>query len=139
MNLDYNKSVADGLSLFIKSPSHYKYNTSDIHTYLILPIINNRIRIFYQEDLPIGLITWCWFTENKTQKFLQYKYDPQQEDYEDTNIKDKQLWGLDFISNTGKAKQMMSSVRKEHLKLYGKSKVHWRRFSNPTKTHKKEF
>ena len=56
-----------------------------------------------------------------------------------TNIKDKQLWGLDFISNTGKAKQMMSSVRKEHLKLYGKSKVHWRRFSNPTKTHKKEF
>ena len=85
MNLDYNKAVADGLSLFIKSPSHYKYNTCDIHTYLILPIINNRIRIFYQEDLPIGLITWCWFTENKTQKFLQYKYDPQQEDYEDTN------------------------------------------------------
>ena len=139
MILDYNKAVADGLKLFIESPSHYKYNLFDIDTYLILPITNNRFRIFYQEDKPVGLITWCWFTKDKTQKFLQYKYDPIQEDYEDTNIKDKELWGLDFISTTGKAKQMMSSVRKEHKELYGSTKVHWRRFSDPTQTHKKEF
>tara|TARA_R110001583_G_scaffold80504_2_gene216101 strand:- start:141 stop:560 length:420 start_codon:yes stop_codon:yes gene_type:complete len=139
VELDYNKAVADGLNLFIESPSHYKYNLFDIDTYLMLPIINNRIRIFYQENTPIGLITWCWLTEDKAQKFLRYEYDPKQEDYEDIDRENKQLWGLDFISTTGKAKTMMSSVRKEHKELYGSTKVHWRRFSDPTKTHKKEF
>jgi len=140
VKLDYNKAVADGLTLFIESPSHYKYNLFDIDTYLMLPIINNRIRIFYQENTPIGLITWCWLTEDKAQKFLRYEYDPKQEDYEDTDIEDKQLWGLDFISTTGKARQMITSLKKEHLQVYGKAPIaRWRRFSDPTKTHKKEF
>ena len=34
---------------------------------------------------------------------------------------------------------MITSVRKEHAEIYGHGKVHWRRFSNPTKEHKKEF
>ena len=139
MALEYNKAVADGLELFTNSESHKKYTLPDIKTYLLLPILNNRVRIFYLENKPIGLITWCWFTEYKKEKFLQYKYNPTQKDYEDTDIKDKELWGLDFISTTGQAKQMMTAVRKEHKELYGKSKVHWRRFSDPTKTHKKEF
>tara|TARA_R110000751_G_scaffold250428_1_gene349988 strand:- start:521 stop:940 length:420 start_codon:yes stop_codon:yes gene_type:complete len=137
--LDYNKAVADGLELFINSEPHGRYTLFDVKTYLLLPILNNRVRIFYLESKPIGLITWCWFTEDKKEKFLQYEYNPTQEDYEDTNIKDKELWGLDFISTTGQAKQMMTAVRKEHKELYGKSKVHWRRFSDPTKEHKKEF
>ena len=140
MKLDYNTAVADGLSLFINSTPHKRYTLEDINTYLVLPIKNNRVRIFYQqEEIPVGLITWCWLTEDKAAKLLQYKYDPVQEDYQDTDIEDKQLWGLDFISITGKAKTMMSSVRKEHLTLYGKTKVYWRRFSDPTKAHKKEF
>lgn len=139
MILNNSKAIADGLQLFINSNTYKKYRLEDINTYLILPINNNRIRIFYQEDQPIGLITWCWLTENKAQKFLRYEYDPKQEDYADIDRENKQLWGLDFISTTGKAKTMMSSVRKEHKELYGSTKVHWRRFSDPTKTHKKEF
>jgi len=139
MIVEHTKAISDGLMLFINSGSHSKYNLNDINSYLILPISNNRIRIFYEEDKPIGLITWCWFKKEKADKFLQYKYNPTQEDYKDKDIKDKQLWGLDFISTTGKAKQMMTSIRKEHAELYGSNKVHWRRFSNPTKTHKKEF
>lgn len=140
MSIECNKAIADGLTLFFNSGSHRKYTLHDINTYLILPVINNRVRIFYQEDKkPIGLITWCWFTKDKASKFLQYKYNPVQEDYEDKDIEDKQLWGLDFIATTGRVKYMMTSVRKEHNKLYSKSKVHWRRFSNPTKEHIREF
>tara|TARA_R110000824_G_scaffold400681_1_gene608814 strand:+ start:132 stop:551 length:420 start_codon:yes stop_codon:yes gene_type:complete len=139
MIIDNSKAIADGLKLFINSNSYSRYRLEDINTYLILPIYNNRIRIFYQEEKPIGLITWCWLTKEKANKFLQYKYDPVEEDYKDTEINNKQLWCLDFISTKGKAKQMITSVRKEHAKLYGKNKVHWRRFSNPTKEHKKEF
>tara|TARA_R100001369_G_C3204722_1_gene146597 strand:- start:71 stop:493 length:423 start_codon:yes stop_codon:yes gene_type:complete len=140
MVLDYNKAIADGLTLFTGSHSHQRYNLFDITTYLVLPIKNNRVRLFYeQESRPVGLVTWCWLTEYRAQKLLQYEYNPVQEDYEDTDIENKQLWGLDFISTTGKAKQMMTSVRQEHAKLYGKAKVYWRRFSDPTKAHKKEF
>jgi len=140
MTIDYNKTIADGLTLFLSSGPHKKYTLPDINTYLVLPIVNNRVRIFYQQDgKPVGLITWCWLTENKAKKLLQYEYDPVQEDYEDTDIEDKQLWGLDFIATTGQTRHMMASVRKEHNKLYSKSKVHWRRFSNPTKEHTREF
>ena len=141
MKLDYNTAVADGLSLFINSTPHKRYTLEDINTYLVLPIKNNRVRIFYnQESAPVGLITWCWLTEDKAQKLLKYEYNPVQEDYEDTDIEDKQLWGLDFISTTGKARQMISSLKKEHLEVYGKAPIaRWRRFSDPTKAHKKEF
>ena len=141
MILDYNTAIADGLSLFINSASHKRYTLADINTYLVLPIENNRVRIFYnQEGVPVGLITWCWLTEDKAQKLLKYEYNPVQEDYEDKDIEDKQLWGLDFISTTGKARQMISSLKKEHLEVYNKQPIaRWRRFSNPTKIHKKEF
>ena len=141
MILDYNTAIADGLSLFINSVSHKRYTLADINTYLVLPIKNNRVRIFYnQEGVPVGLITWCWLTEDKAQKLLKYEYNPVQEDYEDTDIEDKQLWGLDFISTTGKARQMIALLKKEHLQVYGKAPIaRWRRFSDPTKTHKKEF
>ena len=141
MILDYNTAIADGLSLFINSASHKRYTLADINTYLVLPIENNRVRIFYnQEGVAVGLITWCWLTEDKAQKLLKYEYNPVQEDYEDKDIEDKQLWGLDFISTTGKARQMISSLKKEHLEVYGKAPIaRWRRFSDPTKTHKKEF
>ncbi len=141
MILDYNKAVADGLKLFLSSKPHRKYTLDDINTYLVLPIKNNRVRIFYQqEEIPVGLITWCWLTEDKAAKLLQYKYDPVQEDYQDTDIEDKQLWGLDFISTTGKARQMISSLKKEHLEVYGKEPIaRWRRFSDPTKEHKRKF
>ena len=140
MILNNSKAIADGLQLFINSNTYEKYRLEDINTYLILPINNNRIRIFYQENKPIGLITWCWLSKDKAQKFLKYEYNPTEEDYKDTNIEDKQLWGLDFISTTGKARQMISLVRKEHLEVYNKQPIaRWRRFSNPTKIHKKEF
>mgnify|MGYP000946934376 FL=1 len=90
MKLDYNKAVADGLTLFINSAPHKKYTLDDINTYLVLPIKNNRVRIFYnQESVPVGLITWCWLTEDKAEKLLQYKYEPKQEDYEDTDIENQ--------------------------------------------------
>ncbi len=139
MIIDNSKAIADGLQLFINSSIYNRYRLKDINTYLVLPVNNNRIRIFYQQDQPIGLITWCWFTKEKADKFLQYKYDPVEEDYKSTKINNKQLWCLDFISTKGKAKQMITSVRKEHAEIYGHGKVHWRRFSNPTKEHKKEF
>jgi len=139
MIIDNSKAIADGLQLFINSSIYNRYRLKDINTYLVLPVNNNRIRIFYQQDQPIGLITWCWFTKEKANKFLQYKYDPVEEDYKSTKINNKQLWCLDFISTKGKTKQMITSVRKEHAEIYGHGKVHWRRFSNPTKEHKKEF
>ena len=138
MQIDNNKALADGLELFKNSKWHKVYNVDDVYRYLIAPIKYNRIRLYYQEDKPIGLVTWCWLTKEDGQRFLNNGYYITESDYvSDTN---EELWGIELLAPYGNARQVFSLIRKEHTNVYGRNeKVNWRRLHEPSKRHTREF
>jgi|TARA_R110000823_G_scaffold152465_2_gene283448 hemolysin-activating ACP:hemolysin acyltransferase len=138
MQIDNNKALADGLELFKNSKWHKVYNVDDVYRYLIAPIKYNRIRLYYQEDKPIGLVTWCWLTKEDGQRFLNNDYYITESDYvSDTN---EELWGIELLAPYGNARQVFSLIRKEHTNVYGRNeKVNWRRLHEPSKRHTREF
>jgi|TARA_R110002126_G_scaffold243328_1_gene386443 hemolysin-activating ACP:hemolysin acyltransferase len=138
MQIDNNKALADGLELFKQSKWHKKYNVEDIYRYLIAPIKHNRIRLYYQEDKPVGLVTWCWLDKQAGKDFLQGQYYITEDDYvEDSK---EELWGIEFITPYGDARQVMSLILKYHKDLYQRQeKINWRRLHEPAKRHTREF
>ena len=138
MQIDNNKALADGLELFKNSKWHKVYNVDDVYRYLIAPIKYNRIRLYYQEDKPIGLVTWCWLSKEDGQRFLNNDYYITESDYvSDTN---EELWGIELLAPYGNARQIFSLIRKEHTNVYGRNeKVNWRRLHEPSKRHTREF
>jgi|TARA_R110000787_G_scaffold151283_1_gene265141 hemolysin-activating ACP:hemolysin acyltransferase len=138
MQIDNNKALADGLELFKNSKWHKVYNVDDVYRYLIAPIKYNRIRLYYQEDKPIGLVTWCWLSKEDGQRFLNNDYYITESDYvSDTN---EELWGIELLAPYGNARQVFSLIRKEHTNVYGRNeKVNWRRLHEPSKRHTREF
>lgn len=140
MTVDSSKALSDSLGLFRKSYWHRDYTVEDIYRYLVAPIQHDRIRIFYQGDEPVGLITWCWLSKEDAEAFLKNQYYITEDDY---LYDDKdELWGIEFIAPYGHASQMMRSIRATYKELYGtrlKEKVNWRRLSKPSERHTKEF
>ena len=138
MVVDNNKALADGLELFKQSKWHKVYNLNDINRYLIAPIKYNRIRLYYQEDKPIGLVTWCWLDREAGSNLLQNQYHITEDDYIADNK--EELWGIEFVTPYGNARQVMSMIRKEHNKIYQRQeKINWRRLHDPAKRHIREF
>ena len=138
MNIDNNKALADGLELFKQSKWHTVYNVNDIHRYLIAPIKHNRIRLYYKKNKPIGLVTWCWLNKQTGNSFLQNKYYITEDDYVRDNK--EELWGIEFITPYGDARQVMSLILKHYKELYQRQeKINWRRLHDPAKRHIREF
>ena len=135
------KLVGDGVELLTKGEVHATYKPHEVITYLLLPINHNKIRIFYTDGKPIGLVTWCWLSPNKANLFLNDKYSPTDGDYQMENPGGEyQLWGIEFIAPYGDASKIMKSVRAEYKELYGTTtKVHFRRFYNRNKLHRRTF
>jgi len=138
MQVDYNKAVVDGLELFKQSKWHKDYTVKDVYRYLIAPLKYNRIRLYYQDRKPIGLVTWCWLSKEDGQRFLNNDYYITESDYvSDTN---EELWGIELLAPYGNARQVFSLIRKEHTNVYGRNeKVNWRRLHEPSKRHTREF
>ena len=127
--------LADALDLFYLSLPHRRYTVADLQTYLMLPLRYNTLRVYYLDDVPVGLVTWCWMTEENGKAFLQDKYHPTPEDH-DSSLRDgKQLWGVEFITPYGHARPVMNQIKQECVETYGQSDIYWRRFSN--RTHKR--
>lgn len=141
MRIDRYKAVVDGIELFSEGDIHSKYNLEELNTYLLLPIKYNRIRFYYEGDKPIGLITWCWLSPTHSDLFIDDEYQPVEEDYQRENPgEDYLLWGIEFIAPYGHTRKMMSTIRKEHRELYGTTtSVHFRRFYDRNKLHKRTF
>lgn len=138
MPVDNYKALSDSLELLRLSEWHTVYNVEDIYRYIVAPIKYNRIRIFYKDNKPIGLITWCWLSEEAGQKFLEGEYYITESDYVDDTKGN--LWGIEFIAPYGNAFEIMKLIRKEHSSVYNRNeKVNWRRLSDPSKKHTKEF
>ena len=141
MIIDKYKAVGDSIELLTKGDTHSKYTPSEVVSYLLLPINNNKIRIYYVGNNPVGLLTWCWLSPNKANLFRNDRYSPTDVDYklEDPGV-DYQLWGMEFIAPYGHARQMMRTIREEYKELYGTTtSVHFRRFYDRNKLHKRMF
>ena len=141
MIIDKYKAVGDSIELLTKGDTHSKYTPSEVVSYLLLPINNNKIRIYYVGNNPVGLLTWCWLSPNKANLFLNDRYSPTDVDYKlEAPGVDYQLWGMEFIAPYGHARQMMRTIREEYKELYGTTtSVHFRRFYDRNKLHKRMF
>jgi len=141
MYIDKYKAIGDSLGLLTKGDIHSTYTPSEVISYILLPINTNRFRLYYIDEKPIGLITWCWLPPDKAQRFLEDTYTPTSKDYELENPGgDYQLWGIEFIAPYGHALKLMRAIRREHKELYGTtSQVHFRRFYDRQKLHRRTF
>mgnify|MGYP003635183008 FL=1 len=138
MEIDNNKALSDGLELFRQSKWHKVYNVEGVYRFLIAPIKHNRIRLYYQDNKPIGLVTWCWLDKESGRDFLKETYYITEEDY--ISEDKEELWVVEFIAPYGHTRQVMSMIRKEHNNTYkNNKKVNWRRLHDPDKRHTKEF
>lgn len=138
MIVDYNKAVDDGRFLFLRSPHHRNYTREEYQAYLIYPCKTNCIRLYYREKRPIGLVTWCWFEEDKAKGFLNFEYLPTVEDYQFRE--DAQLWCVELIAPYGDGSTIFREARKECRSLYGPgTEVRWRRDYDPFKEHRKKM
>lgn len=132
MIIDYNKALDDGRFLFLRSKYHKNYSPDELYAYLVLPCKKNAIRLYYRNDKPIGLVTWCWFEPDKAKDFVNFEYLPVATDYE--KRPNTELWGIEFITPYGDAKSVMSAIKEEYRNLYGEeTKVKWRRAKDPLK------
>jgi len=134
-----SEALIDALELFRASPAHSRYNVNDIYIYLQLPIKQHCIRLYYENNKPVGLITWCWLSDTDAELFLQDKYHPKEQDYTLDTPMSKQLWGMEFIAPYGHTRRMMRAIKHTTEELYGPQKVHWRRFHSRDKIRSKRF
>lgn len=138
MHIDKYQAVVDGISLMELGDTHSRYTPSEVNTYLLLPIQYNRIRLYYQDTKPVGLITWCWLSPSKSTLFLEDKYEPVGDDYALENPEGYDLWAIEFIAPFGHTRRVVKAIRKEHKELYGTTtSVHFRRFYDRNTLHKR--
>jgi len=138
-NLDPGVALTHGLELFRLSDNHRNYTVTDIYTYLQLPIEHKKIRLYYENDKPVGLITWCWMYRQDSDRFLVGEYHPQIDDYKYDLPKSKELWCMEVIAPYGHAKQMIRSIINTTKEVYGSQKVNWRRLHSKDKRRAKRF
>ena len=128
-------AVLDCLYLCTHSKWHRDYTVSEFQRYFLAPLIHNKIRIYYEDDKPIGLVTWCFLPEDIGQEFIDDRYVLEEEDYlaEDG----EELWGIEFIAPFGHAKKVMRAIRRYSDFRYGPKRiVNWRRLARPDFRHK---
>jgi len=140
MVLSREQTVAYGIDLMLTSKDHMQWYIGDLDTYLLLPINNNRIRIYLKGTEPVGLITWCWMYPKDALSFLQDEYHPSDEDFRDDDIVDKEFWILDMIGlSPCSPKYIINNLSSELTEIYGPIDANWRRLKARDKRRTKRF
>lgn len=139
MTLDLKQAVLDGLYLFSNSKDHRHYSISEFLSYLVYPVLHNKIQFFYEDGKPVGLVTWCYLSNEKAQAFKDDEYILQEEDY--LAESGDQLWGIEFIAPFGTHTfKIMRRMKEVHRDRYGSTRtVYWRRFKARKLIHKGVF
>jgi hemolysin-activating ACP:hemolysin acyltransferase len=137
-NQDHNKSIVDGLYLFGLSEHHSGYIIPEFHHYFTYALLHNKARLFYSNNKPVGVVTWCFLDDDKAEAFADEAYLIEEDDY--IAEKGDQLWGIEFIAPFGHTRQMMRSMRDMVHKRYPSySKVHWKRVHTGEKHMTRNF
>lgn len=129
-DISHTNAVIDAMFLFNQSKEHIGYCLFEFNAYAIYPILHGKMRLFYQDDKPIGLVTWAYLSDEQAEKFFDDAYMLEERDYlpEDGD----QLWGIEFIAPYGNARKIMKAMKQVYYDLYDKPKrsVHWKRLTN---------
>lgn len=134
----YPEEILDCLYLFSHSEGHRNYTVSEFLRYAVYPILRNKIQIFYEGDMPVGLVTWCFLPEDVGEEFLEDRHQLDEQDYLAND--GEQLWGIEFIAPFGHARQIMRRMNAKHRQVYGHDRqIFWRRFKNRNSIHKGVF
>ena len=72
-------TVLDCLYLFNKSDDHRLYTLVEFNHYCLFPILYKKARLFYDNDKPVGFVSWAWLTEQEAQDFLSERWMPSEE------------------------------------------------------------
>lgn len=139
MRLTEQQTKSYALDLLLASNEHRQWRLGLLDTYLMLPIKHNRIRIYIENGVPIGLITWCWLYPEDAEKFLQGEYRPSEDDFQYDDVEGKELWGLEFVAPYGNVRKINRLIRDEIRETYGTQEVHWRRNHSQTIRRTKRF
>jgi len=135
-------TVLDCLYLFNQSDFHKQYTLAEFNTYCLIPLIHNKAYLFYEDDQPVGFVTWIWLTPEEAVEFLAERWMPDEEVWKrpDTIDDRYELWGIDFITPFGHSTKVMRGMMKHSQSILGKRvPANWRRFKQPDKKHTKEF
>lgn len=107
-------------------------------SYLVYPILHGKIKIFYEDDKPVGLVTWCFLSEEKGRDFVDDRHTLTEEDYLATD--GEELWAIEVIAPFGHVRPIIKAMSNLHRDTYGTKRVaRWRRFKNRHYTHKGVF
>jgi hemolysin-activating ACP:hemolysin acyltransferase len=140
--MQLQKAVLDSLFLFNQSPDHRIYTLVEFNHYALFPIMHDKARLFYEDDKPVGFVTWAWLIPEESEAFLSETWVPDEEVYKrpDKALPDLELWGIEYIAPYGHALQVMRGMRQHSQQLYGPNvPVHWRRFRQPDRLHRRIF
>lgn len=135
-------TVLDCLYLFNKSDDHRLYTIAEFNHYCLFPLLYNKAHLFYENDRPIGFVTWAWFTPEEADEFLSERWMPSEAVWKrpDSIDDEHQLWGIDFIAPFGHSIKVMRSMMRYSQSVLGQRvPAKWRRFKQPDKIHMKEF
>ena len=134
----YNTFVVDGLKLFSLSDFHKNYTLREFTHYFLYPLKHKKIRFFYEDNKPIGLVTWCFLSNKKSDAFFEDKYVVQEEDY--MADQGDQHWCIEYIAPYGDALKVARGMQKHFRNLYpGYHKTNWKRFGRSTQKGKGYF
>lgn len=131
------KSVVDGLYLFSHSEYHNLYSVWEFQAFWLTPVLAGKARVFYDNDKPVALVTWCFLSEQEGRDFLEDRFIPSEAEYARND--GDQLWGIEFIAPFGHASKAMRGMRELCHVLYGNRPVLWRRLSKRNHLHKGAF
>ena len=140
--MQLQKAVLDSLYLFNQSPDHRIYTLVEFNHYCLFPLIHSKARLFYENDMPIGYVSWAWLTPDEAQNFLDERWVPDEQTYKrpDVITENLTLWGIEFIAPFGGTLSVMRGMMHHSKSILGRRvPANWRRFKQPDKIHTKEF
>ena len=133
------KIIFDGYYLFCQSDDHKLYTLVEFNQLFINPVLHNKCVIYYEDNRPIGMVTWAWLSDEEASLFLEEEWLPDEETFK-REVGD-QLWGMDFITPFGHAMKVMRQFQKLLRHRYGDThnECHLRRLKTPHKKHTRRF
>jgi cytolysin-activating lysine-acyltransferase len=140
--MQLQRAVLDSLFLFNQSPDHRIYTLVEFNHYAIFPIMHSKARLFYEDDKPVGFVTWAWLTKEEGEAFLSETWVPDEEVYKrpDKIDPDLDLWCIEYIAPYGHVRPVMKGMRQHSFQHLGQHvPVHWRRLRQPDRLHRRRL
>ena len=100
-----------------QSKYHKHWSVQDIYRLIYPAVALQQFRLYENEKMPFGLITWAFLTEEVANNYVKRKRKLQPDDWKSGN----QLWSIDVIIPFGKVLPVIREARQFLSDRYGKN------------------